>query len=64
MNAKVFIARDQFDAMVTAALNDKLLRENHQGVRRMVSPTQRPANGAASSSVLDARRSSIYSSPT
>lgn len=31
MNIKVFIARDQFDAMVTAVLDNKLLRENHYG---------------------------------
>ena len=28
---KVFIAHDQFNAMVTVVLDNKLLKENHQG---------------------------------
>ena len=37
LNAKVFFtSKDQYDAMIAAILNDKLLRPNHKGLRRAV----------------------------
>lgn len=36
INAKVFLAHDQFDAMTVAIARDKFIESNCQGLRRMV----------------------------